>query len=102
MKTSIIGAVSTTKAGLQSTQSSKNMPEKKFRAGAVSVTVWKNMGHSDSGAPVEYQTISLERSYKDKSGDWQHTGSLRVNDLPRAGIALQKAYEYLVMRSVVS
>ncbi|HLD33544.1 MAG TPA: hypothetical protein VJB66_02375 [Candidatus Nanoarchaeia archaeon] len=75
-----------------------NQPEKKFRAGAVSVTVWKNTGQKDNGEQIEYQTISMERSYKDKSGEWKYTNSLRVNDLPKAGIALQKAYEYLVMR----
>lgn len=79
--------------------SGHNMPEKKFRAGAVSVTVWKNKAASREGeGEVEYSTISIERSYKDKNGAWQSTNSLRINDLPRAGVALNKAYEYLVLR----
>lgn len=75
-----------------------NLPEKKFRAGAISATVWKNTGQSAKGESVEYKTISLDRVYKDASGAWQHTTSLRLNDLPRAGVALQKAYEYLVLK----
>ncbi|HLC75272.1 MAG TPA: hypothetical protein VJH88_05475 [Candidatus Nanoarchaeia archaeon] len=90
-----------TSSGVQNTQSMgespKNMPEKKFRAGAISATVWKNTGQSAKGESVEFKTISLNRVYKDASGAWQHTTSLRLNDLPRASVALQKAYEYLVL-----
>lgn len=75
-----------------------NIPEKKFRAGAISVTVWKNKGKGTEGEEVEYSTISIERGYKDKEGAWQSTNSMRVNDLPRASVALQKAYEYLVLK----
>ena len=35
---------------------------------------------------------------KDKNDEWQHTNSLRVNDLPKAALVLNKAYEYLVLR----
>ena len=47
---------------------------------------------------MPYRTVSLQRSYKDKNGVWQHASSLRVNDLPRASLVLQKAFEYLVIR----
>ena len=75
-----------------------NIPERKFRAGAISVTVWKNKGKSEQGDEVEYPTVSIDRNYKDKEGVWQSTNSLRVNDLPRAAVALQKAYEHLVLK----
>ena len=81
-----------------STQTNGNMPEKKFRAGAISATVWQNKGQSKNGDAVEYKTISIERGYKDKEGNWQSTNSLRINDLPRATVVLQKAYEYLVFK----
>jgi hypothetical protein len=74
----------------------KNHPEMKFRAGAVCATVWQNKGQKD-GAETTFSTISLERSYKDKNNAWQNTGSMRVNDLPRAALVLTKAYEYLVL-----
>ena len=75
-----------------------NYPEKKFRAGAISATVWHNRGHLASGEESEFRTVSLERSYTDKEGKWQATTTLRVNDLPRAEAALHKAYEYLVFQ----
>ena len=78
--------------------SGRNVPERKFRAGAISVTVWKNKSQSVKGEDVEYQTVSIERSYKDKNGAWQKTNSMRVNDLPRAAIALNKAYEHIVLK----
>ena len=80
-----------------SEHSSRNMPEKKFRAGAISATVWLNKGHRD-GEETEYRTISIERNYTDKEDKWHSTNSLRINDLPKARLVLQKAYEYLVFK----
>ena len=76
----------------------KNIPEKKFSTGVITATVWQNQGKSRNGEIVGYRTVSLQRSYKDKNGVWQHANSMRVNDLPRASLVLQKAFEYLVLR----
>ncbi len=75
-----------------------NLPEKKLRAGAVSATIWLNHGQSKNGEEAEYRTISLERSYKDKAGQWQSTNSFRIADLPKANVLLQKAYEFLIFK----
>lgn len=74
-----------------------NMPEIKFRAGAVSATIWTNQGTKSDGSESEYNTISLERQYTDKEGNWHKTSSFRVSDLPKAGVVIQKAYEFLVL-----
>ncbi len=71
---------------------SKNMPLKSFKAGPVRATVWENATERDS----VFNTISLSRSYKDKNGAWQNSSVLRLNDLPKASVVLNKAYEYLV------
>ena len=77
----------------------KAMPEKKFSTGAISATIWKNNGKSKkTGEPVEFRTIQIDRRYTDKEGNWQSTNSLRLNDLPKASLVLQKAYEYLVLK----
>jgi len=70
-----------------------NRPEKKFRAGAVSITVWKNQ--TEKG---EYSSIQIDKSYKDKEGKWQKTGSLNTNDLPKAITGLTEAYKYLLLK----
>ncbi len=73
-------------------------PEKKFSTGAINATVWRNNGVSKNGGPVEFRTVQLQRRYKDKNGVWQSTSSLRLNDLPKASLVLQKSYEYLVLK----
>lgn len=74
----------------------KNLPEKKFRAGAITATVWSNDTVKD-GKKVSYKTISFERSYKDKDDEWKQTNSLRIADIPKAVLVLNKAYEYLAL-----
>lgn len=73
----------------------KKRPEKKFRAGAISATIWSNETKNDKGEASTYHTVSFARNYTDKDGNWKTTSSLRVTDLPKAQLVLQKAYEYL-------
>ena len=77
---------------------SRNVPEKKFSTGVITATVWSNQGKGRNGEAVSYRTVSLQRRYKDKNGVWQSANSFRVNDLPKASLVLQKAYEYVVLR----
>ena len=78
---------------------SKNQPEKKFVAGPISVTVWNNVTEKN-GEELSYPTITIDRNYKDKEGNWQHTNSLRAADLPKASVALTKAFEFLTLKEV--
>jgi hypothetical protein len=77
-------------------------PEKKFRAGAVSATVWKNDRTKATGEAFSYHTISLERSYKDKAGNWKNVNSFRLQDLPKAALVLQEAYRHLALNGASS
>ena len=77
---------------------SGNMPEKRFSTGALVATVWENQGKSKEGEDVAYKTVSFQRREKDPNGEWQSATSLRINDLPKASLVLQKAYEYLVFK----
>ncbi|MFQ5474385.1 MAG: hypothetical protein ACE5DM_00985 [Candidatus Nanoarchaeia archaeon] len=73
----------------------ENKPEKKFRAGAISATVWSNEGTNQQGQPTSYRTISFDRSYKDKNGEWRSTNHLRTTDIPKAVLVLNKAFEFV-------
>lgn len=73
---------------------SANQPEKKIRSGAISATIWNNEQDTPNGK-VAYKTVSFERSYKDKNGQWQATSKLRSSDIPRAVLVLNKAYEHI-------
>ena len=71
-----------------------SVPIKKFNAGAVQIAIWENEGKE--GNP--YNTVSLQKSYKDSKGEWKNNGSLKVNDIPKAILALEKAYEFIMLK----
>ena len=73
-----------------------NQPEKKIRIGSISATVWNNPSPNGEG---EYKTVSLERGYKDKHGQWKNTNSFRESDIPKAMLAMQKAYEFCIFNN---
>ncbi|MHC4581446.1 MAG: hypothetical protein ACYS14_08305 [Planctomycetota bacterium] len=70
-------------------------PEIVFKVGAVRASVFRNMIEKD-GKSISLPKVALEVRYKDKTGRWQGTNSLSLNDLPKAIVALQKAFEYLM------
>ena len=83
-------------------ENGKVLPEKKFSTGAISATIWKNTGVRKTGEETEFKTINIQRRYRDKEGNWQSTNSLRIGDLPKAVLVLNKAFEYLVLRQDLS
>jgi len=72
----------------------KNKPEKAFRAGTVTATIWKNQGKEGK----IYSSVSFEKGYKDAEGTWKSTNKLGVSDLPKAMVVLGKAYEHLALK----
>lgn len=75
----------------------KNQPEKRFNAGALSATVWKNVRTGKDGKTFEARSISLERRYTDKQGQWHSSHALRITDLPKATLLLEEAYRYILL-----
>ena len=73
-----------------------NKPVKKFQAGGVSCAVWENQGNGDNQSA--YLTVTIDRRYKDKDGEWQSTSALRQNDVPKGLLVLQKAYDFMVTK----
>ena len=76
-------------------------PEKKFTVGACSAAVFANEVKTTNGTTV-MKNVVLQRTYRDNNGDFQHTTSFRVNDVPRAVLALNKAYDYLTSEESMS
>jgi len=74
-----------------------NLPEKKFRAGSITATVWKNQTKDSDGNQVTYRNVTFAKRYRDDDGRWKNTSSLQTNDIPKAVLVLQKAYEYLAL-----
>ncbi len=71
-----------------------NKPETVFKVGAVRASVFRNMV-ANNGRMVPLPKVVIEVRYKDKMGQWKGTNSLSLNDLPKAVLALQQAFEYL-------
>jgi hypothetical protein len=69
-------------------------PEISFKVGAVRDTVFRNLV-ANNGRMVPLPKVVIEVRYKDKTGQWNGTNSLSLNDIPKAILALQKAFEYL-------
>jgi len=73
-------------------------PEKTFKVGPVRASVFRNPIERE-GKTVLLPKVVLEVRYKDKAGQWKGTNSLSLNDLPKAMLALQSAYAYLLDKS---
>jgi hypothetical protein len=69
-------------------------PETVFKVGAIRASVFRNVV-VNNGRSVPLPKVVIEVRYKDKMGEWKGTNSLSLNDLPKAILALQKAFEYL-------
>ena len=72
-----------------------NLPENKFRAGPVSASVFVNQFETQTG-PKTARNVVLERTYKDKDGQFKTSKSLSERDLPKAILVLQQAYTFMV------
>ncbi len=70
-----------------------NRPFRKLSAGNVQVAIWQNEGKNN-----EFYTVTISRRFKDKNDEWQSSNSLRLNDIPKAIVALQEAYRSLVLK----
>lgn len=68
-------------------------PKAKFNVGQIQVAVWENQ----SGEGRSRHSIRLTKRYKD-GNEWKSTNSLGINDLPKAMLALNKAYEFVLLK----
>ncbi len=71
-----------------------SLPIKKIAVGRIQVAVWENEGKEGRN----YYSVSFDKRYKDKNDEWKSSNSLRANDIPKAVLALEKAYEFLSLK----
>jgi hypothetical protein len=67
-----------------------NKPEKTFRIGYCSASVFLN----ETSDERQFRSVSLQRRYKD-GDDWKSSSSFSLADLPHAMAVLQMAMNYL-------
>jgi len=78
---------------------SNSHPEITFRHGSCSASVFENE-YERGDRKFAVRTVAFQRRYQDKDGNWQSTNSLKVNDIPKAVLVLQRCYEFLTSNSV--
>ena len=78
---------------------SMKQPTAKFRAGNLSCALWENKAEID-GRTVTMLKATVERRYKDSSGNWKSSGSFSRNEIPLAIYCLSKAFDYMIERQV--
>jgi len=77
-----------------------NKPIKQYKAGSISSSIWANERSID-GNKVEFNTVSLRKSWKDEKGVWRDsTINLRKSDISKTILVLQKAHEDLLLDGV--
>ena len=73
----------------------QQLPVAKYKAGQVSSAIWQNEVQMARGA-VKILKATVQRRYKDKSGEWKSSGSFNRNEIPLAIHCLQKAFEKII------
>ena len=70
------------------------LPVKKYSAGSVQAAVWENEGKKGNA----YYIVSLEKRFKASNGQWQSSHSFRAQEIPKAILTLQKAFEFVSLK----
>ena len=69
-------------------------PEKRFQRGGWSISIFTNEARKNCET-IKIRKAVFQKRYKDSNGEWQTTQSLDTNDIPKAKLRLDEAYEYL-------
>ena len=67
-------------------------PVKTYRHFNISASVFANEGKNGN----TYYTVTLERGYKDKNENWQHSSSFLRDEIPVASHLLVQAWTYVL------
>ena len=70
-------------------------PLKKFRAGQVSCALWENEV-TVGNRKIHVLKATIERRYKDASGEWKSSQSFGRQEIPLVRWCLDKAFDVIV------
>lgn len=74
--------------------SEQNQPVKKFRAGGISASIWRNEREAGGETVVDF-SVSFQKRYRDGEGAWKDSETFFAYDLPQLELVVRKAYDYL-------
>ena len=67
-----------------------NKPIKKFKAGFIALNIWKSKDDTSN-----MHTVTVDKIYKDKEGNWKSSGSFLAQDLPTISMLSEMAFKYM-------
>ena len=73
-------------------------PIKSFRAGGVRASIFANVQQLEQGRSLTIHRVVLDRQYKDKDGNWKSTNGYSENEIQKARLVLQLAYQFLATK----
>ena len=76
-----------------------NKPEKSFRCGAVSASIWAN-DREVEGQTVSFFSVRIDKAFKNGDG-WKHTSTFSVDDLPKVALVANEAYRFIALKERV-
>lgn len=71
-------------------------PIKEFRISTVSCAVWRDEVEQDGRTQVRY-SFKLKKRYRDRDGNWQDSQTYFPDDVFKAIIVFQQAYEFAML-----
>ena len=75
-------------------------PFKTFRAGKMSIGLWRNEVRQGDRIYFQYN-LQIQKRYFDKqNNDWQTTKNLFLQDLPNLILCCQKAFEFISLTEI--
>ena len=75
-------------------------PEKKFKCGPISASIWAEDKTVESGV-VKFYSINITKAYKD-GDNWKNTNNFNAEDLPKVALVANEAYKYIRLKSTNS
>lgn len=72
-----------------------NTPEKKYRMGQITLTVWKNT-REVNGKQVDFYSNVIEKNYKDKDDNWKTTSTVSDSELQNVAAVVNRRLADLV------
>ena len=76
-------------------------PERVFRIGLVSASVFVNEIDGDDGKR-KVRNVRLQRRYRDEDGDWKSTSTFGLAELPQAITVIQMAMNHVAEQEAVT
>jgi hypothetical protein len=71
-------------------------PKNKVIVGGISAAIWEKKVSTKAGREFTKSQVVLDKVYRDAEGKFVSTGRLEAADVPKAIVALSKAYQIMI------